>query len=149
MLKILVKCCHKEGYNGGVDCDLLFLHICLCLLFFQMAISELLIGTIQAESHYPPLNFIAKKYGLSWETIWRAVHYTGRPLRMRRVVPKATQKRRKCVVQLAKKRVCKDGRNYPVFCSANAIKKGPAGKVGVCVQGHSLQRPSCQGACPA
>ena len=94
----------------------------LLLLFLNMAISELLIGRIQGESKYRPLNSLAKQYKLSWATS-KAVNYTGKRVRKTRIVPLRIRRRRRIVVMLAKKRACKQGRQYPVYFTASGIQR--------------------------
>ena len=88
-----------------------------------MTLSELLIGRIQGESKFQSLNSIAKQYGLSWRTVRRALNYKGRVARRNRPVFSHIKRRRHYVSAFAKKKACKQGRWYPIFSTANAIRK--------------------------
>lgn len=88
-----------------------------------MTISALEIGRIQGAAEFASINAIARKHQLAWATVKRAIGYKGPTIRKSRAVPLPIKRRRNIVAQLAKKRIEKNGRQYPVYCTANAIRK--------------------------
>jgi len=66
---------------------------------------------------------LARRYHVKWDVINRIVNASILPVLRTRAVPHAVTKRRRMVAKLAKKTVVKNGRKYPVFCTATAIKE--------------------------
>lgn len=83
-----------------------------------------MIGRIQGENKFvKSLNKLANEHGVDWKTIKRAINYTGPTTRKPRCVLPNIRRRREIVRRCAKKRCSKNGREYPVFASSEAIRK--------------------------